>query len=187
MAPAAPRLKAEPMEQTRSSLTSAAPNQVRPGRRWLQFSLRSFLIVLTIGCLWLGWKVERARRQRETVKAIEASGGWVHYDWQSPRVAKNASFWAGTSFNSKATIDAPPWLRRLIGDDFFQDVEVVYLKQGADSSDVDVRKLFARLQRLPNLKAVIIKFWISDELLGELETTLPDCEILLGRAAGYSA
>lgn len=37
-------------------------------RRWLQFSLRSFLIVVTVGCLWLGWNVERAtRRGREVV------------------------------------------------------------------------------------------------------------------------
>ena len=61
-----------------------------PRRRWLQFSLRSFFVLLTVGCLWLGWKVERTsertRQQREAVKAIEALTGRVQYDWQPKMV-----------------------------------------------------------------------------------------------------
>lgn len=30
-------------------------------RRWFQFSLRGFLVVLTIGCLWLGWLILASR------------------------------------------------------------------------------------------------------------------------------
>lgn len=48
-------------------------------RRWLQFSLRGLLIVLTIGCMWLGWEVERARRQHRAIDAIENVGGVVLY------------------------------------------------------------------------------------------------------------
>ena len=51
-------------------------------RRWLQYSLRSFLVVLTAFAIWLGVAVNRAREQREAVKAIEALGGTVTYDFQ---------------------------------------------------------------------------------------------------------
>lgn len=46
-------------------------------RRRLQFSLRGFLITVTVGCIWLGWKVETDRRQRVAINAIKAMGGVV--------------------------------------------------------------------------------------------------------------
>ncbi len=50
-------------------------------RRWLQFSLRGFLVVLTIGCLWLGWEVERVQRRLRALDAIViAAGGQIGYD-----------------------------------------------------------------------------------------------------------
>ena len=53
-----------------------------PRRRWLQFSLRGFLVVLTIGCLWLGWQVEGARKRGQAIDAILKAGGAVGYDGQ---------------------------------------------------------------------------------------------------------
>ncbi len=95
------------MESTRLSLATV----LRPGRRWVQFSFRGFLIVLAIGCLWLGWKVERSCEQREAVKAIEAAGGFVLYDWQL-----GARLPAGRP-------PGPEWLQWLVGKEFFQDIE----------------------------------------------------------------
>ena len=40
-----------------------------PRRRWLRFSLRSLLILITILCVWLGVKVNQARRQKEAFTA----------------------------------------------------------------------------------------------------------------------
>jgi hypothetical protein len=48
-------------------------------RRWLQFSLKAFLVVMTVGCVWLGWKVERARRRGRAIDAIVAAGRPVLY------------------------------------------------------------------------------------------------------------
>lgn len=47
----------------------------------LQFSLRGFLIAVTVGCTWLGWNVERARRRGRAIDAISATGGMVLYDY----------------------------------------------------------------------------------------------------------
>lgn len=41
-------------------------------RRWFQFSLRFFLVALTVLAFWLGVVVTRAREQREAVKAIRS-------------------------------------------------------------------------------------------------------------------
>ena len=46
-----------------------------PRRRWLQFSLRSALLLMTAACIWLGWRVARERRVKEAIAAIEAMGG----------------------------------------------------------------------------------------------------------------
>lgn len=38
--------------------------------RRLQFNLRALLVVLTVGCLWLGWRVERARQRGLAIDAV---------------------------------------------------------------------------------------------------------------------
>jgi hypothetical protein len=49
-------------------------------RRYLTFSLRTAFVVLTIGCLWLGWKVEKARKRGRAIDAIVAAGGRIGYE-----------------------------------------------------------------------------------------------------------
>ena len=48
-------------------------------RRWLQFSMRGLLVVMTAGCLWLGWKVEGARKRGQAIDALVLSGRPVKY------------------------------------------------------------------------------------------------------------
>jgi hypothetical protein len=55
---------------------SAAP---KLKRRWLQFSTRALLVVVTVSGITLGILGWRAERQRRAVAAIEAMGGFVQY------------------------------------------------------------------------------------------------------------
>ena len=67
--------------------------------------------------VWLGVIVDRAREQREVVKAIEALGGEIYYDWQvqvSPIAAAGP-----LAPNPNAKPRVPAWLRRIVGDHFF--------------------------------------------------------------------
>lgn len=51
-------------------------------RRWFQFRLRTLLIavfVLSLPLSWFAVRMEKARRQREAVEAIERLGGGVLY------------------------------------------------------------------------------------------------------------
>lgn len=84
---------------------------MRPKRRCFQLSLRAMLVAVTFGCIGLGWEVEQVRRQRAAVAAIQAVGGNVMYDWHetAPRTVSTAGRPKGSA-----------WLRRLIGDDYFQ-------------------------------------------------------------------
>ncbi len=88
--------------------------------RWrFQFRIRSLLVLVVavaIACSWLAVEKEQARRQRETVKAIEKLGGAVLYDY---------NYHASPDFISRGKPSAPVWLRRPLGDDFFTNVTAV--------------------------------------------------------------
>ncbi len=104
----------------------------RPNRRWLQFSLRTFLIVLTLLAMGLGYVSFRAREQREAVARINELGGHIQYDYQR-------------GSNPKPSPPGWPWLRRLVGDEYFQDVAFVNLGN-TKVSDADLR-LISKLRR----------------------------------------
>ena len=59
---------------TPSQRTVVLPRSLpRLRRRWLRFSLRTFLLVLTGLCIWLGVNVNQAQQQKEAVAALERS------------------------------------------------------------------------------------------------------------------
>lgn len=80
--------------------------------RWLQFSLRTFLIAVTVFGAWLGQCIHRAEKQKRAVAAVQKLGGKVFYAHQAgPNL---------TSFDTSKDLNVPGWLRQLAGDDFFQ-------------------------------------------------------------------
>ncbi len=160
-----------------------------PRRRWMQFSLRGFLVVLTIGCLWLGWQVNRAREQREAVQAIEALGGVVVYDWQPKLTTQSKGEWSVhqgrwkfTLADGNATPDGPAWLRRIVGEDLFQDVSgVVFIGVSTVRSrftENGIRSWIPSLKRLRTLRTLIIEGDVSAEVMAELKAALPACDVV---------
>ncbi len=78
-----------------------------PKRRWYQFSLKTLLLFVLLCSLplsWLGVKLDRARKQRQTVVQIskKCRNGSVHFDYGKGKV----------------------WLRKLFGDDFVPAIGV---------------------------------------------------------------
>src|SRR5262245_10359599 len=97
-------------------------------KKWFRFSLRTMLVLITALCIWLGFQVNAARRQREAVAAILKVGGSVKYDFQ---MVLNPTIPSPLNVSYKSLKDASPpgpaWLRHLIGDEYFQDVvEVIF-------------------------------------------------------------
>jgi hypothetical protein len=156
-------------------------------RRWLQFSLRGFLVVLTAGCIFSGWAVDRAQKQRAAVEAIEAVGGVVLYDWQgdiaswdlSPPQSRYSN-WGGRPGIRVAPMDATPstpaWLRQHLGEHLFQEVNGVIFRsrRGAYSkiratglisvstfpnkhATAEIEAVIPHLRNLPRLRAIYLQ------------------------------
>jgi hypothetical protein len=60
---------------------SAQPN-LKPRRRVVQFSLRTFFILLTLFAVWFGWAIQKAREQKKAVAWVRERGGSVRYDYE---------------------------------------------------------------------------------------------------------
>jgi hypothetical protein len=111
------------------------------------------LLVLVFG-VWLGWRVNKAREQREAVAAVANYGGWVHYDHEF--------------VNGKLTPGGKPWasrwLRRAVGDEYFQEVRQVSLvyddSTGKRYDATNVKAcddVLARVSGLAGLKVLMLK------------------------------
>lgn len=73
-------------------------------RRWLQFRLRTLLIavlVLSLPLSWFAVRMEKARRQREAVEALQSTG--IFLEWQIVRESEPG---------------VPTWLAKLFGDNY---------------------------------------------------------------------
>src|SRR4051812_6021643 len=114
--------------------TSPSATAVPIRRRWLRFSLRGVLVAIAVIAVLLWIPIQRAKTQRRAVTDVERLGGTVDYDF---------------SWNDQKEPPAPAWLRRVLGDDFFQTAYAVDLETGhARNNDLEV------LHALPQLHFV---------------------------------
>ncbi len=114
-------------------------------RRRLRYSMRTLLVLVTVLCIWLGFVVSRAQRQRRTVEKIRRSDphSTAYYDYQK---------------EDPAALRGPEWLRRWLGDDYFQHVVSVsiYLSHGDVTPD--------DLANLPELKQLFsVRMPLTDD------------------------
>jgi hypothetical protein len=135
-------------------------------RRYLTFSLRSLFVTLTAAGVSLGSVVNRAREQIETVKVIEEMGGFVLYDWH---------------FDAPSQADrpqGPEWLQRLIGDEFFQEVDSAAFPDGrAHPSESEPLEFLPRLKQMRGLKTLFFWSSMSDDAKNAIKSALPRCRI----------
>lgn len=178
--------------------------------RWFQFSLRGLLVTVSLFAVWLGSNVERARKQSEAVKVIEAMGGIVQYDWQgdvgSWETVPEAYLPSGYAPPQRLMPDGvqpptPVWLRSLLGEHLFQNVNGVILrtrqsryfkneKNGSmatlsEKPDAvlsrDIEAAMPQLHRLANLRAIYLQGdagAISQGVEARLKVGFPDCVIV---------
>lgn len=92
-----------------------------PKRRWLTFSLRGAFLILTIFCIWLAIVSTRARNQEQAVLAVLAHGGHLRFDYEEDPTGHS---------NDKTQPQAPEWLRRALGEEYFRKVVTVGLSTG---------------------------------------------------------
>jgi internalin A len=88
-----------------------------PVRKGFVLSLRSAMLLVLLSGMWMGWRVNRANDQRRAVAAIQRARGSISYDYQFS-VSKGYR-------RPSARPSAPAWLRKWLGDEFFQEVTSV--------------------------------------------------------------
>ena len=142
-------------------MTAILSRLLKPSRRWLQFSLRTMLL-LTLGvAVWLGWFVDRARRQKRAAEAIEAEpmGRVVYRHQLRSNFGPNDSILFGTDRTGPTGWPGPVWLCKLFGEEFF--VEVVGVNAPRGEPHVVLKDL---LQDLPWLEELHITVQTPDDL-----------------------
>src|SRR5687768_4184583 len=92
-------------------------------RKWPRISLRMFLLVVAVFCVWMGVRTNRARHQRELVGRILELGGTIGYGHEYDRAGNRVT---------QPKSPGPAWLRKSIGDEYFVDVVRVALPDGAE-------------------------------------------------------
>lgn len=131
-------------------------------RRLLQFSLRTFLVLLTAGCIWLGLKTEKVRAQRRTVRLVKSYGGKAVYDYQYT--------YDPLQPGTLPTPPGPKPLRMLLGDDYFADLASIEM---ANIADTDLRWISEQT----TLRRLLVSGAFSDDGL-EAVSRLGDLEVL---------
>ncbi|HUG69295.1 MAG TPA: hypothetical protein VMM76_16205 [Pirellulaceae bacterium] len=109
-----------------------------PFRRYLRFSLRGLFVFVTALAIWLGLECKRVRDQRMAIARVTELGGAIAY---GPR---------GRSPGADTEQVGWPWLRKLVGEDYFRDVWKVGL-DGTNVTDADLLFTMARLRRVQQL------------------------------------
>ncbi len=142
----------------------------KPGRRRLQFGLRTLLLATTLFGIWLGVHMKQVRRQKQAVQAVRAFGGWVGYDYQEKATP------TGLAYDSEIEPPVPKQLVDRLGLDFFFDVVLVNLAysaagRGEDHSEVATAVL-PQLEGLPKFRRLYLcKSHATDDdlrIVGEL-------------------
>jgi hypothetical protein len=118
-------------------------------RRRLRLSLRVLLLVIAMIGAGFGWIVDTSRGQRATIAFIEANGGAVSYDW------------AQQSDVSLMKPSGPAWLRRIVGDELFQDIGGIQLNGSIPRrAQAPPDEVFRRLLRAgPRITTLFVSEW----------------------------
>jgi hypothetical protein len=107
-------------------------------RPWLQYSLRTLLVVTTLLAICLGIYCGRVRQQRNAVEALQnIKGCSVCYDEDPVRPGNQRSRLA-------------LWSEEVLGDDFFYGVN------GVEINASDAEKALPQLKRLPYLQRMSV-------------------------------
>jgi hypothetical protein len=117
-----------------------------PRRRWFQFSLAglmAFVTAFSMLCGWLALKMAQKRKERAVVARVKELGGNVFYD----------------SELQGEDHPGPAWLRRIVGDDFFDGVNSVQLFRDKQIDDRTMASL--------DLPTSIKTFTIFDMPIGD--------------------
>lgn len=188
---------------------SRRPSSVRR----LQYSLRSILILMTALAVWLSWQAHRARVQCEVTQHIETLGGTVQYnrDLRVERPCTDGVLLKAIRWSRLENLIGADYFREIRTVRLRSYVWEVRWKRDGDQQrflgsklkpfdsnhkpDECVKSLIPQLRRLPGLETIYLQnapkdrpaesLWFSDQLLSELRSALPHCDVVRGGGAQF--
>jgi hypothetical protein len=130
-------------------------------KRWARFSLRTFLVAVTLIAVGLGWFFSSVENERRAAEAIRAAGGTIVYDWQIRPPDAEPDF--------KPQPPGPEWLRNRIGPHWFDSIVEVRLNGFGNAR---ARKQFSTVGRqLAELRSLReLSIWGQDLKPDEFRT-----------------
>jgi hypothetical protein len=132
--------------------------------------LRTLLIVTVVVAAfagWLGRGIEHNRKQTEIAKTITGMGGYVFYDYQR---------WNG-GWSRGLEPRGPSWLREILGQNFFSELDYVGLSETGVSDD-DIPAIEETVRDLGHVSTLdVMRTKISHAGVERLKAALPDCRI----------
>jgi hypothetical protein len=120
-------------------------------RRWLQFSLKGLLVVVTLFAVFLGIYCERARRQLAIREGLDVMSTEIFFESEF-----DGTPWSNYRNQGMITGKSPlpsrlPWLRKLVGPDYVDTIVAVVV--GTD----DIDGVIPLLKNLPGLRTVYLR------------------------------
>jgi len=155
----------------------SAPRRTK--RRWLQFSLRTFLVLFALLGIGLGRHVERARRQKLAVAAWQQLGAEIGCRHQLTRTKFGTTY-----FDNRAALPGPAAAHRVLGSEHFETVIRLRLITSKQISEQD----FTALEGLPDLRTLEIygRFQLTDESVSHLRRLARLERLVLANVDGES-
>jgi hypothetical protein len=135
-------------------------SETKPKRRWFRFSLRMLLVAMTTLCIWLGFKVAAARRQKEAVAVTREAGGYIFFDDEMvpiPGQPGRLAPYSAIPAIAKRSIPepAPPgpaWLRDWLGDEYFRNIYEISIGDQHFITEADLRLIVT----LPSVRIIFL-------------------------------
>ena len=84
--------------------------KTNPKRRWLQFSIRTVLLLVTLLCVGLSLWIAPAERQRRAVTAIETLGGAVVFVTMEEAASRFPQVFYGSGSHSLTLTRSDRWI-----------------------------------------------------------------------------
>jgi hypothetical protein len=164
--------------------------KLKPKRRWVQFSLGTMLTCLTLFCTWLGWQVERARRQREAITELHKLHVAVLYCAPGPGRSASLDDGVGLQVLGLAFREPVDYVGFQLAHKLFDDAQsrakalslLNYLRglkrvslEGMPVTDNELMP-FTRLTGLQRLNLMYTE--VTDAGVAALRKAVPKCEIM---------
>ncbi len=117
------------------------PKLARPRRRWFRVNLRGLMILVLVVAGLIAWPITIIHRQREAIHAVREARGFIEWDYEIDAISPG-----GGRPAVKPEPHAPRWVRRLLGDELFQNARRVYLGPLASTDVLSMLPRFGQVQ-----------------------------------------